>query len=353
VAVAERIKQPLNTMEVARQLKVDKATETPDVAPPKILTNRKPSNAEDGLRAAKTLPLLAYPELSTTLPNGAPVPYSMQEPAGMGTSFVTKAEEESQKLVPGADNLRRTVMPLPVGFFAAIEAKHVAQQAVDYLPQVPNLPLARNIGRVKPRSAAADWMMISFDPWSAGKTPLSTEFIPSLMEKAEKFVEGGPAKAQDAFEQLRQSTLAGAFVSVEDEAGLAQQRADISKAEHLAEDFKKICSLCRHSKFSDAEQLINQPDWSVPIDYQDDQGNSLLHIVAQNGNKRMVKLCLRRGASLDLQNLTGQTPLHFAYGYGYADVGDYIRDKGANDAIRNKDGLTCYEGLGAKELEFL
>ena len=52
VAVAERIKQPLNTMEVARQLKVDKATETPDVAPPKILTNRKPSNAEDGLRAA-------------------------------------------------------------------------------------------------------------------------------------------------------------------------------------------------------------------------------------------------------------------------------------------------------------
>jgi hypothetical protein len=353
VAVAERIKQPLNTMEIARQLKVDKATDTPDVAPPKILTNRKPSNAEDGLRESKAMPLLAYPELSTQLPNGAPVPYNMQQPAGMGTSFVSKAEEESQKLVPGADNLRRTVMPLPVGFFAAIEAKHVAQQAVDYLPQVPNLPLARNIGRVKPRSAAADWMMINFDPWSAGKTPLSTEFIPSLMEKAEKFVDGGPAKAQEAFEQLRQSTLAGAFVTVEDETGLAQQRADISKAEHLADDFKKICSLCRHSKFADAEQLINQPDWSVPIDYQDDQGNTLLHIVAQNGNKRMVKLCMRRGASLDIQNLTGQTALHFAYGYGYADVGDYIRDKGANDSIRNKDGLTCYEGLGAKELEYL
>jgi hypothetical protein len=353
VAVAERIKQPLNTMEIARQLKVDKATDTPDVAPPKILTNRKPSNAEDGLRESKAMPLLAYPELSTQLPNGAPVPYNMQQPAGMGTSFVSKAEEESQKLVPGADNLRRTVMPLPVGFFAAIEAKHVAQQAVDYLPQVPNLPLARNIGRVKPRSAAADWMMINFDPWSAGKTPLSTEFIPSLMEKAEKFVDGGPSKAQEAFEQLRQSTLAGAFVTVEDETGLAQQRADISKAEHLADDFKKICSLCRHSKFADAEQLINQPDWSVPIDYQDDQGNTLLHIVAQNGNKRMVKLCMRRGASLDIQNLTGQTALPCASGYGYADVGDYIRDTGANDSIRNKDGLTCYEGLGAKELEYL
>lgn len=353
VAVAERIKQPLNTMEMARNLKVDKATETPDVAPPKILTNCKPSNAEEGLRLEKSQPLIAYPELSTMLPDGAPVPFSMQQPAGMGTSFVSKAEEHTQKMVAGADHLRRTVMPLPVGFFAAIEAKHVAQQAVDYLPQVPNLPQARNIGRVKPRSAAADWMMISFDPWSAGKNPLGTEFISSLMEKAEKFVEGGPAKAAGTFEQLRQSTLAGAFVSVEDEAGLAQQRADITKAEHLAEDFKKVCSLCRHSKFSDAEQLINQPDWSVPIDYQDDQGNTLLHIVAQNGNKRMVKLCMRRGASLDLQNLTGQTALHFAYGYGYADVGDYLKSKGANDAITNKDGLTCYEGLGAKELEFL
>jgi len=341
-------------MEVARQLRVDKATDTPDVAPPKILTNRKPSNAEDGLREAKTMPLLAYPELSTKLPNGAPVPYSMQQPAGMGSSFVTKAEEETQKMVSGTDlSLRRTVMPLPVGFFAAIEAKHVAGQAVDYLPQVPNLPQARNIGRVKPRSAAADWMMISFDPWSAGKNPLSTEFIPSLMEKAEKFVEGGPAKAAEAFEQLRDSTLAGAFVSIEDEAGLQQQRADISKQELLTAEFAKLCSLCRHSKFSDAEQLVNQADWSVPIDFQNDQGNTLLHIVAQNGNKRMVKLCLRRGANLDLQNLTGQTALHFAFGYGYAEVGQYLVEKGADDSIRNKDGLTCYEGLGAKELEYL
>jgi len=358
--VAQRMNEPLNTMEQARGLKVDinksgKATDTPDVAPPKALTNTKPSNAETGLREGKSMPLVAYPELSTQLENGAPAPFQMQPPAGLGSSFVSKEEELSQKLVPGAGNehLRRTVMPLPVGFFEAIEAKHIAKQAVDYLPQVPNLPQSRNIGRVKPRSAAADWLMIHFDPWSAGKNPLSTEFVPSLLEKAETFVEGGPAKAAEEFQQLRNNALQGAFVTVEDEAGLAQQRAEISKAEHIASDFKKVCSLCRHSKFADAEQLVNQPDWSVPIDYQDDQGNSLLHIVAQNGNKRMVKLCMRRGAALDLQNLTGQTPLHFAYGYGYVEVGDYLVSKGADDSIRNKDGLTCYEGLGAKELEYL
>ena len=27
--------------------------------------------------------------------------------------------------------------------------------------------------------------------------------------------------------------------------------------------------MCRHAKFGDAEDLINQPDWRLPIDYQD------------------------------------------------------------------------------------
>jgi hypothetical protein len=348
---AKRFQQPLNTLEIARNLKIEQAiTETPDVAPPKVLTDVRPSNAEDGLRETNEIPIVAFPELGTQVPGGAPAPYHHKQPAGLGSSFVPPEQAESQLRVPGAEHLRRTVMPLPVGFFAAIEAKHVAQQAVDYLPQVPNLPQSRTIGRVKPRSAAADWLMISFDPWSAGKNPLSTEFVPSLMAKADKIL---GAQGADIIDALRQSTVSGAFINVEDEEGLAQQRAEITKAQVLSQDFKKLCSLCRHSKFADAEQLINQPDWSVPIDFQDEQGNSLLHVACQNGSKRLVKLCLRRGASLNIQNLTGQTPLHFAFGYGYSDVGDYLVGKGADDSIRNKDGLTCYEGLGARELALL
>ena len=125
------------------------------------------------------------------------------------------------------------------------------------------------------------------------------------------------------------------------------------KSNFIDDDFKKLCSLCRHSKFTDAEELVNQPDWTVPIDYQDEQGNTLLHIVAQNGNRRLVKLCIRRGANLNIQNLTGQTALHFAYGYGYTEVGDYLLSKGADDSIRNKDNLTCYEGLSARDLDYL
>jgi ankyrin repeat protein len=99
--------------------------------------------------------------------------------------------------------------------------------------------------------------------------------------------------------------------------------------------------------------MVNQPDWNVPVDYQDDMGNSLLHIVCQNGNRRLVKLCMRRGADLNIRNLNGQTPLHFAFGYGYTELGEYLVQKGADDSICNKDGLTPYEGLGERELSLL
>jgi len=69
--------------------------------------------------------------------------------------------------------------------------------------------------------------------------------------------------------------------------------AAVSIDKIMEEEFKKLASLCRHSKFSEAEDLLNQPDWRLPIDYQDSQGNSILHIVAQNGSKRLAKLCLK------------------------------------------------------------
>lgn len=343
---SEDIARKITTVEVDPTL-------TPDEAPPKMLTVELPKNAEEKMK--KDIPVLVYPQLSTCLSSGLPPQESITHPvAGLGTSFVLEREGEFQEMVPNSvDPLRRVVMPLPVGFFNAIVAKHIAKQEVDYLPQVPNLPQTRNVGRVRPRSTALDWLSISFDPWSAGKNPLGVEFVNSLSSKADKLFEGGAAKALEAMDALRQATVADAFATVEDLEGLAKQRNDISKAQVLAKDFKMACTLCRHNKYSELEELINQPEWSVPIDYQDELGNSLLHVAAQNGNKRLVKLCLRRGAQLNLQNLHGQTALHYAYGYGYDECGDYLVKRGADDSIRNKDGLTCYEGLGARELALL
>mmetsp|Transcript_33218 Transcript_33218/g.55959 ORF Transcript_33218/g.55959 Transcript_33218/m.55959 type:complete len:99 (-) Transcript_33218:183-479(-) len=95
---------------------------------------------------------------------------------------------------------------------------------------------------------------------------------------------------------------------------------------------------------------MNQPDFNMPIDFQDDAGNSLLHISAQNGLKRVAKLLLRRGASINKQNLAGQTVLHYCQSYGFAELFDYFMSKGADDNLKNADDLTCYEGLSADDV---
>ena len=71
-------------------------------------------------------------------------------------------------------------------------------------------------------------------------------------------------------------------------------------------------------------------------------GNSLLLIAAQNGNKRIAKLCLRRGATINKQNLAGQTVLHYAYGYGFQEVFEYFVSKGADDSLKNADGRCAF-----------
>ncbi|KAL3764850.1 hypothetical protein ACHAWO_006034 [Cyclotella atomus] len=45
------------------------------------------------------------------------------------------------------------------------------------------------------------------------------------------------------------------------------------------------------------------------------------------------------------ENLNGNSCLHFAFGYGFADLGEYLIAKGADDSIQNINGLTCWEGL--------
>jgi hypothetical protein len=338
----------LTALERAQEMRIAQAGYTPDDIPLKDFFETKPLNADE--KARNKVPVLVYPELSGVSQRGVPHESITHPAGGIGTSWL---KESASKFVEGTDTLKRIVMPLPVGFFQAIVEKKVAKAEVEYLPKVPNLPHARTVGRVTPRSAALDWLAVSFDPWSAGKKPLNKEYISNLASVSTRIFNKG-ADNVTVMESLRkQSQADSAVVNVMDEEGLNEQRAEIAKNQLIAEEFRKLCSLCRHSKFTDAEDMLTRPDWNVPIDYQDELGNALLHIVCQNGNKRMVRLCLRRDANINMQNLNGQTPLHFAFGYGYSDVGEYLLSKGADDTILNKDKLTCYEGLGARELQYL
>eukprot|EP00957_Ditylum_brightwellii_P015063 1136422-Ditylum_brightwellii.AAC.1 len=86
-----------------------------------------------------------------------------------------------------------------------------------------------------------------------------------------------------------------AFINLEDKAGLEVYEDQVSKERMMAQAFAELCSLIRHNKYRELEDIMNQPDWSLPIEYADDSGNTLLMISCQNGNKRIAKLCLRRG----------------------------------------------------------
>ena len=39
----------------------------------------------------------------------------------------------------------------------------------------------------------------------------------------------------------------------------------------------------------------------------------------------------------------GNGPLHFAFGYGYDELGEYLLSKGADASLINEAGHTCYE----------
>jgi hypothetical protein len=180
------------------------------------------------------------------------------------------------------------------------------------------------VGRIKARSAAEDWLAVGFDPWSAGREPLSAEFIPTLMVTADDLTEEGSSAGLRA---TAGGNTNSAYIESRDEAGAAEHALVTTQENKMATDFEMLCSWARHERYQDVETTMNQGDWIMPIDYQNNQGCTLLHIAAQNGNKRIAKLALRKGANVNKQNYNGQTPLHYACAYGFSALSEYLMSK--------------------------
>lgn len=232
-------------------------------------------------------------------------------------------------------NLRGFSESIKTGFLETIKSRKVGKQHVDYIESTLNLPQCKPVGRVKPRSAGQDWLAIGFDPWSTGKELLNIEFVPFLVEKEED-------NANNLI-PLAAPKDAVCFVN----------REETKETSFIKAQFKRLCSLIRHGNYVEFEELLEDCDGLVPIDQTDDVGNTLLMVSCQNGNKRIVKLCLRKGSDLNKQNTNGHTSLHYAFGYGFDDLGAYLISKGTDDTITNADGLTCYEGLSIEDISAL
>ena len=68
-------------------------------------------------------------------------------------------------------------------------------------------------------------------------------------------------------------------------------------------------------------------------------------VAAQNGLKGMAKVLLNAGADLNCVNSKGNTALHFCFAYGFAKLAAFLMKNGADDNIRNHEGMLCYDGL--------
>ncbi|KDO20670.1 hypothetical protein SPRG_13422 [Saprolegnia parasitica CBS 223.65] len=274
----------------------------------------------------------------------APIPFGTtfltHATPGEGESWVNKPLDfsaESQTAVDGFHGaVHRSVAKLPKNFVACANSTKTVKAETNYLPASINKNQPRCVGLVRPRTAADEWLVVGYDPWVAGKELFNLEFVKALA------IEDEDAPAAPL--------VAAAFIDKESHAA---QQEFVSQAAKEAMELEHVMSLARHGKYAEVENLLNQPDWSLSIDMKDNAGNTLLSIACQNNNKRIAKLCLRKGADLNTQNLNGQSLLHYCHAYGFHDLMEYLMEKGARDDLVNKDGLTCYEGLDADTVEKL
>jgi len=116
--------------------------------------------------------------------------------------------------------------------------------------------------------------------------------------------------------------------------------------DHLA---AKAIEYARTGNLAELEIVLEKN--IINVETRDNFGNSLLHLSCQQGNKRMAKFLLRRGANIKTQNNVGNSVLHHCHIYSHNDLAEYLLSKGADDSLINAQGCTCYEGLTQDEVE--
>jgi len=200
---------------------------------------------------------------------------------------------------------------------SAVSSARVARKMSCLRNGLPSLPDGKSIGRVKPGPAGVDWAIAGYNPWC------SLDLLPNV-------------EFESSYSDL--------------EASLPDATTTEIK---MAEEFAEVASFVKQGKYEEIEERLGSRDWILPADYANADGNTILMISCQYGNKRLAKLLLKKGSEVNKQNINGHTCLHYAFGYGFDDLGNYLISKGADDKILNAERLTCYEGFHMDEVDAL
>ena len=79
------------------------------------------------------------------------------------------------------------------------------------------------------------------------------------------------------------------------------------------------------------------------IEERDDKGNTFLNLSVQCCCKPIIKFLLHKGANSNTQNKKLNTPLHYALSFQNYDIADLLLKYGADESIKNVDGLTPWQ----------
>ena len=184
---------------------------------------------------------------------------------------------------------------------AAVYEARTGSQQDDYLPQAANINAPGSLGVVKPESMLREWLEQGINPWAEGRDePQSTMADANQEEDSDDDADRGGIKITG--DPYQDGGGSGGGDRVKKQLADMKHQADMENAE--GEQVTELFSLCRHGKYQEIEDLFDDPAFLLAIDTKDELGNTLLMLAAQNGNKRITKLCLRRGANINSQNVS-------------------------------------------------
>jgi ankyrin repeat protein len=119
--------------------------------------------------------------------------------------------------------------------------------------------------------------------------------------------------------------------------------------------YKPIHSACRWNTMpiEEIKKLVTSAPGAMNI-VDPGNGNTPLHIAAQNGHTNIVKLLLEVKASVNLKNSAGNTPLHMSVEYDYYETSKLLVDAGADLNIENGKNVRACNGIdGAKHYRLM
>ena len=178
--------------------------------------------------------------------------------------------------------------------------------------------------------------------------PATREAAGFETQKEEKGVAGVPRRARTDAVSSSSTSSSTLFA---DYAPLTARTYVSGGGEDLVEAFSRS----RHGRAKELDALFSR---GVDPRARDANGLTLLHIAAQNNQRKTAKLVLKRTdyavdppsrEILNQQTNAGQTALHYAFAYGYHDLARWLVSLGADDGVVNAHGLSCYEGLDPDE----